>query len=107
MPCLNLSSLPAFRPTLPPPFILPGEVLKSLNKINTSKATHPSDVPSKIIKDFAFGLTEPLTHIFNVSLQEGVFSASWKQSAITPILKVQSAKTFNKLQPTSLTKIFG
>ena len=88
MPCLNLSSLSAFRPTLPPPLIWPGEVRKSLNKINTSKATYPSDIPSKIIKKFAFELTEPLTHIFNVSLQEGVFPAIWKQSAITPIPKV-------------------
>ena len=88
MQCMNLSSLPAFGPTLPPPLISPGEVRKSLNKINTTKATHPSDIPPKIIKEFAFKMTEPLTHIFNVSLQEGVFTAIWKQSAITPIPKV-------------------
>ena len=107
MPCLNLSSLPAFRPTPPPPLISPGEVRKSLNKINTTKATHPSDIPPKIIKEFALELTEPLTHIFNVSLREGVFPAIWKQSAITPIPKVQSAKTLDKLRPISLTKLFG
>ena len=54
MPCLNLSCLPAFRPTLPPPLISPGEVRRSLNKINTSKATYQSDIPSKIIKEFFF-----------------------------------------------------
>ena len=78
MPCLNLSNLPAFCPTLPSALISPCEVRKSLSKINTSKATHLSDIPSKIIKEFAFELTEPLTHIFNLSLQEGIFPAKWK-----------------------------
>ena len=104
MPCLNLSCLPAFRPTLPPPLVSPGEVRRSLNKINTSKATHQSDIPSKIIKEFSFDLTEPIT---DASLQEGVFPAIWKTSTITPIPKVQSAKTLDKLRPISLTKFFG
>ena len=108
MPCLDLSNLPDFRPTLPPPTVSPqGEVRKSLNKINTTKVTHPSDIPSKIIKELSFELTEPYTPIFNVSLQEGVFPAIWKQSVITPIPKVQSAKALDKLRPISLTKLFG
>ena len=74
MPCQNLSSLPAFRPMLPSPIISTGEIGKNLNKINITKAAHPSDnIPSKIIKGFSFELTEPLTHIFNV-LYKRVYS---------------------------------
>ena len=105
MQCLKLFSLPALRSTISPPLISPGEVRKRLNKINTTKATHQSDIPSKIIKEFSFVMTKPLTLVFNVSLQEGLFPAIWKQSAITP--KVQSAKTLAKLRLISLTKLFG
>ena len=71
MPVLDLRELPAYKPTLPAPIITPGKVYKSLSNMKTSKATHPSDIPSKIVKEFAFELTEPVCHIFNVCLQEG------------------------------------
>ena len=107
MPVLDLRELPAYKPTLPAPIITPGQVYKSLSNIKTSKATHPSDIPSKIVKEFAFELTEPVCHIFNVCLQEGIFPNAWKCSSVTPIPKVPNAKTLDKLRPISLTKLFG
>ena len=107
MPILDHTELPAYKPTLPPPVITPGQVLKSLNNIKTKKATHPSDIPSKIVKEFAVELTEPLSHIVNVCLQTGIFPDVWKQSSVTPIPKVPKAKTLDKLRPISLTKLFG
>ncbi len=107
MPKLDLATLPAYQPTCPAPEITPGQVNKSLNSIKTHKATHPSDIPTKIIKEFAFELTLPLTHIFNSCLQNGIFPTVWKTSAVTPIPKVPNAKSLDKLRPISLTKIFG
>ena len=55
------------------------------------------------MKEFAFELTEPVCHIFNVCLQEGIFPNAWKCSSVTPISKVTNAKT---LRPISLTEFF-
>ena len=107
MPILDFRTLPAYKPTLPAPIITHGQVFKSLKSIKTNKATHPSDIPSKIVKEFAFELTEPVTHIFNVCLQHGIFPSVWKTSSVTPIPKVPNAKTLDKLRPISLTKLFG
>ena len=107
MPILDLANLQAYCPNLPPPEILPSEVGKSLKNIKTRKATHPNDIPSKIVKEFAFELTMPLTHIFNSCLNEGIFPGVWKTSSITPVPKEKNAKTLDKLRPISLTKLFG
>ena len=53
MPVLNLKELPAYKPTLLASIITPDQVYKSVRNIKTSKATHPSDIPSKIVKEFA------------------------------------------------------
>jgi len=107
MPPLDLTKVPAYRPTRPPPSVTPGEVCKKLMNINTTKSTHPTDIPPKLVKEFAIELTEPVTHIFNACLSEGVFPNVWKTSSITPIPKTLNAKTLDQLRPISLTKLLG
>ena len=67
LPPLRLESLPSYLPAPPPPTIHVWEVQNRLSRL---KAGHPEDIPVKIIEKFSFELTEPLTKLFNASLQE-------------------------------------
>ena len=73
LPPLRLQSLPSYLPAPLPPTIPVWEVQNCLSKLNASKVGHPEESHVKIIKWFSFELAEPLTKIFNASLQEGVF----------------------------------
>ena len=60
-----------------------------------------------ICKEFAIELTEPLTHIFNKCIHDGIFPESLKTAAITPIPKEKTVSSLDQLRPISLTPIFA
>ena len=107
LPPLRLESLPSYLPAPPPPEIHVWEVQKRLSKLNASKSGHPEDIPIKIIKEFSYELSVPLTKIFNASLQEGKFPSVWKTASIVPVPKVKKPVSANELRPIALTKILG
>ena len=63
------------------------EVLKILNRLDTSKSTGPDKVPNKLLKMCALIIAKPLSKLFNKSLQSGKFPSSWKKACVTPIFK--------------------
>ena len=99
--------LPTYLPAEKPPVIYHGQVHAALQKLKTSKSGHPNDLPVKLIKEFAIELTEPLTHIFNKCILDGIFPESWKTAAITPIPKEKTVNSLDQLRPISLTPIFA
>ena len=52
------------------------------------KQKGPDDLSSRFLKEVASEIAEPLTSLFNYSLQEKVVPSPWKRSHITPVLKV-------------------
>ena len=79
------SDIPPIAPT-----VEPYEVCIKLLAVSPFKAHGPDNVPSRILKEFAFELAEPISIIFNESLQSGTVPTIWKDSNITPIPKTQS-----------------
>ena len=68
VPTLDLSKLPAYLPAADQlPIIHPYKVCKKLLCLNSSKAAGPDNIPPRILKDFAFELSDPLAEIFNLS----------------------------------------
>ena len=67
--------------------VQPHEVCKKLLDIKPSKAHSPDNVPCRIVKEIEYELAEPITTIFNTSLQSGIVPAVWKESNIIPIPK--------------------
>ena len=63
-------------------------------------------IPAKIIKEFAYELSVPLTDILNSSFAEGVVPTQWKNGIVVPIPN-QSPPSLDKLRPVSLTSIFA
>ena len=74
-------------PTLTKIVITEQEVLKHLNSLNVNKSCGPDNLPNKILKLTAIIIKDPLTKLFNKSLETKTFPTIWKQGNITAIYK--------------------
>ena len=70
----------------------------------------PNNIPSRILKEFAYELTEPITLIFNTSLSSGEVPALWKHFTIIPIPKEKHLQLESDTRPIAfipvLSKVF-
>lgn len=108
LPALKPEALSAYLPAeSPPPIIYTGQVLQALKKLNPFKAGHPSDLPIRLIREFADELASPLAHLFNSCLRDSVFPNVWKTATVVPIPKEKNITSLDKLRPISLTPIFA
>ena len=107
LPSLNLAALSAYLPGPRPPTIDREEVYKRLRRLNASKAGHPTDVPIRLLKEFAYELSLPLTIIFNNCLNNGHFPSSWKTASVCPVPKTSPVTEYNQLRPISITPIIA
>ena len=82
-------------------------VYKALLLINISKASPPGSLPKRLLKEFAYEISEPLTHIFNRCLQNCVFPKLWKGGTITALPKKKLVSQMGDLRPLSLTPDLG
>ena len=104
IPPLDSNILPAFLPAEAGVLtVQPHEVCKKLLAIKPSKAHGPDNVPCRIEKEFAYELADPITTIFNTSLQSGIVPVIWKESNIIPIPKMQTPMDEGDFRPISLT----
>ena len=67
----------------------------------------PDNIPSRILKEFAYDPTEPITLIFNTSLSSGKVPALWKDSTIIPIPKEKQVQLESNARPVALTPVLS
>ena len=77
-----------------------------LNNVKTTKATGPDGISPKLVKEFAYELSLPLTDVLNCSYTEGVVPKQWKKAIVVPIPKTKPVRA-DKLRPISLTDCFA
>lgn len=75
---------------------------KILQNIKSNKAGLKEDLPPRIIREFAYELSTPVTDILNTSFHQGIVPWQWKRSQIVPIPKSQPP-TIDQLRPIALT----
>ena len=96
IPTLNLSELPAYLPVADQlPTIHPYQICKKLLSLNPSKAASPDNIPPRILKEFAYELSDPLADIFNLSLASATTPSHWNCANISPIPKESLPKDKN------------
>lgn len=78
------------------------EVRKLLRNLNVSKASGPDGISNRILRGCADTLCYPLSRLFNLSLQTGVFPHCWKLSNIVPIHKKNDRQVVSNYRPVSL-----
>src|SRR5699024_1626182 len=86
--------------------ITENDVSSALRKIKNSQTAGPDQIPSFLLRDCCVCLTGPLSKIFNLSLNTGVFPAKWKLSKVVPILKTGDKHNIANYRPISILSNF-
>ena len=99
-----MNLLPSFLPSNDSvPAVECYQICKKLESVHSLKAPGPDNISTRILKEYAHILAEPIIIIFNTSLASGVVPSSWKESNIVPIRKTSKPIAEADTRPISLT----
>ena len=82
-------------------------VANRLISIKKPKSMIKHDIFPALVKDSAFHLAGPLTHIFNTISFSGTWPLKWKEEFVTPIPKKSVPESMNDLRNISCTALFS
>ena len=77
------------------------EVYNALIKLNTKKSSGPDGLDPYFLKIAAEHIAEPLTYIFNLTIETGIIPSVWKSAYVTPLLKGGDRSNPNNYRPIS------
>ena len=80
-------------------------VAKKINKIKDNKAQGPDLISPKVLKECRSNVCQPLTLLFQKSLNEEKLPEDWKAANVTPIYKGGDTTAVQNYRPISLTSI--
>ena len=83
------------------------ELHKLCKEINPLKSSGMDNIPAKLCKDAFLVLGEQLAHLFNCSLNSGIFPDKWKVAKIIPLFKGSDRESVNNYRPVSLLPLPG
>ena len=83
------------------------EILDIIATFKSGKSSGYDDISPTVIKQIAPFITEPLTHVFNLSLSTGVFPSALKIAKVIPIFKKDDPHSFSNYRPISLLPCFS
>ena len=79
------------------------EMVKNiLDNLNTSKAVGPDGISNKLLKECSNILCKPLSFIFQLSLDSGIFPDTWKEAIVSAIFKKLDPSLTKNYRPISL-----
>ena len=87
--------------------IVKEEVLKEITKLQENKSPGPDDISAKIIKITKEIISPCLTHIFNTSIQSGIYPDALKLSKVIAIHKKKEKYIPDNYRPISLLNIIN
>ena len=82
--------------------ITPAEVLDVLRTLRLGKASGPDGINNHILREVALQISNPLSLIYNQSLNTSIFPSSWKISNVCPIFKSGDSAITSNYRPVSL-----
>ena len=83
------------------------DIIDVVNKFKNKKSRDSENINMVLVKKLIDLLLIPLTHIFNQSLQTGIFPDSMKIAKVVPILKSGSQEDISNYRPISLLSQFS
>ncbi len=85
--------------------VTPEVVASKINKMKENMSPGVDGISPKIVKESVEQISTPLSHLFNMSLQEGIVPLEWKEANIIPLFKKGSRNKSVNYRPVSLTSV--
>ena len=115
---LSLSVPPSpifFTEYLPPPIknsfycshSSPNEIVNEIHRLQNKKSSGPDIFNTKILKFISQEIAGPLSYIFNLSIDTGIFPDKMKVAKVIPILKKGDPLMLGNYRPISLLPVFS
>ncbi len=83
------------------------EILDIIATFKNGKSSGFDDISPTVVKQIGPFISEPLTHIFNLSLSTGVFPSGLKIAKVIPVFKKGDPHSFSNYRPISLLPCFS
>ena len=83
------------------------EIKKELENLDPSKSCGHDNIMPKVVKQLATELSEPLSHIINLTFSTGKLPVDFKTSIVIPVYKSGDSCEFNNYRPISLLPCFS
>lgn len=84
----------------------PEEIKLIINNLKNSSPGH-DDIDIRILKNISAEITQPLTYLFNLSLNQGIFPDPLKVARVTPIYKADDPYIMSNYRPISVLPVFS
>ena len=78
------------------------KIIKITNSFQSNKAADYDNISMSIIKHVASIISEPLTHIINLSISHGIVPDQMKIARIIPLYKADDESVLTKYRPISI-----
>ena len=85
----------------------PKEISKILKCLAEKTSSGWDTIPQKVIKSNPYNILMALSHIFNLSIKEGIFPQKMKLAKVIPIFKKGSKLCVENYRPISLLPVFS
>lgn len=82
-------------------------VIDSINCLKSKKSTGPDSIPACIFKGCKESLADPLAYIFNLSLENCCFPASFKECLVSPVFKGGVKNDVKNYRPICLLNVLS
>ena len=83
------------------------EVLQVIKNLKNSKAYDVDDISTHIVKTISEYIAEPITHIFNKAVEEGIFPDQLKIAKVIPVFKKGDQFEVGNYRPISILPIIS
>ncbi len=85
--------------------ITPSQIKDVIDDLRADSAPGPDGISPRVLKELREVVAEPLSMIFNRSLQEGTVPADWRTGNVTLIYKNGPKGNWGNYRPVSLTSV--
>ena len=86
----------------------PFAIVETVNKLHDKSTKDINDISIAFLRKIIYFIAEPLSHIFEMSLSNGIFPSQLKRNKVVPVFKNAGKKNLlNNYRPITIVNCFG